>query len=313
MWLDGNENITESGGFISSWGDRSGNNIDLNQSVGEDRPTLITNASIPPTISFNGTSSFLRSSADVGILNSTPFMVYAVVKNKSTSTDGDYLFDSDDPDTTTPQLHRALVSLSRNGKAHQYAGSWVNSNIALSEDSFHLITASFNGATSFIGVDGVYGATANAGIQTLTDGITLGTNHNNTLYFLDGEIGEFIIINALDTLADRERMEGYLAHKWDLASALPSSHPYKTNAPQQYPITIRDLEDFRDNNPAGTQLDCQPGDIFRCIDNFLVEFLPTQPKLFANTERDDNDTFSGDFMEAHGWFNWYPDPTTQSI
>ena len=77
-------------------------------------------------------------------------------------------------------------------------------------------------------------------------------------------------------------------------------------------ITIRDLQDFRDNNPAGTQLDCQVGDIFRCIDNFLVEFLPSQNKLFSNVERTNNDTFSGAYMEAHGWFNWYPDSTTPS-
>ena len=77
-------------------------------------------------------------------------------------------------------------------------------------------------------------------------------------------------------------------------------------------ITIRDLQDFRDNNPAGTQLDCQVGDIFRCIDNFLVEFIPSQNKLFSNVERTNNDTFSGAYMEAHGWFNWYPDPASPS-
>jgi hypothetical protein len=31
--------------------------------------------------------------------------------------------------------------------------------------------------------------------------------------------------------ADRQRIEGYLAHKWGLVGSLPSGHPYKTAAP----------------------------------------------------------------------------------
>ena len=30
----------------------------------------------------------------------------------------------------------------------------------------------------------------------------------------------------------RETVEGYLAHKWNIASLLPSNHPYKSAAPQ---------------------------------------------------------------------------------
>jgi len=49
--------------------------------------------------------------------------------------------------------------------------------------------------------------------------------------FFDGDIAEMILYgNALDNI-NRQKIEGYLAHKWNLASELPSDHPYKNSAP----------------------------------------------------------------------------------
>ena len=47
----------------------------------------------------------------------------------------------------------------------------------------------------------------------------------------DGDIAEIVVCDAEATTNDRQRLEGYLAHKWGLAANLPSSHPYKSNAP----------------------------------------------------------------------------------
>ena len=44
-------------------------------------------------------------------------------------------------------------------------------------------------------------------------------------------IGEFIIFNDVISDADRNKIEGYLAHKWNLTSTLPSGHAYKSSAP----------------------------------------------------------------------------------
>jgi VCBS repeat-containing protein len=51
-------------------------------------------------------------------------------------------------------------------------------------------------------------------------------------------LGEYIIVNGAVSDADREKIEGYLAHKWDALlgittykDALPSGHPYKTSPP----------------------------------------------------------------------------------
>jgi hypothetical protein len=46
----------------------------------------------------------------------------------------------------------------------------------------------------------------------------------------DGLIGEIIIINSVENTV-RQKVEGYLAHKWGIESELPSDHPYKNSAP----------------------------------------------------------------------------------
>jgi len=58
----------------------------------------------------------------------------------------------------------------------------------------------------------------------------IGTLLSNTNTSLDGKIGEFIVINSTST-ADRQKAEGYLAHKWGVASKLPADHPWKSYPP----------------------------------------------------------------------------------
>ena len=45
------------------------------------------------------------------------------------------------------------------------------------------------------------------------------------------KISEFIIFKDKLSSTDEQKLEGYLAHKWDLDGDLPSSHSHKTSAP----------------------------------------------------------------------------------
>ena len=47
---------------------------------------------------------------------------------------------------------------------------------------------------------------------------------------LQGYYCEIIIINSVED-SDRQKVEGYLSHKWGLTGNLPSDHPYKNTAP----------------------------------------------------------------------------------
>ncbi|OGG62271.1 hypothetical protein A3C87_02575, partial [Candidatus Kaiserbacteria bacterium RIFCSPHIGHO2_02_FULL_49_34] len=46
-----------------------------------------------------------------------------------------------------------------------------------------------------------------------------------------GDIAELIAYDAVLTDTERQKIEGYLAHKYGLQSTLPAGHPYKTVAP----------------------------------------------------------------------------------
>ena len=48
---------------------------------------------------------------------------------------------------------------------------------------------------------------------------------------LKGEIAEAVAYNRVLPGLAREKIEGYLAHKWGLTGELPTDHPYKNDAP----------------------------------------------------------------------------------
>jgi hypothetical protein len=48
----------------------------------------------------------------------------------------------------------------------------------------------------------------------------------------EGEIGELLGFASLLSTSNRNKLEGYLAHKWGLTGNLPADHPYKLNPPE---------------------------------------------------------------------------------
>jgi hypothetical protein len=65
-----------------------------------------------------------------------------------------------------------------------------------------------------------------------TDIKTLGAEHNApTDRYWVGECWELIEGNTALSTDDIERLEGYLAHRFDRLADLPGGHPYKTLPP----------------------------------------------------------------------------------
>lgn len=76
------------------------------------------------------------------------------------------------------------------------------------------------------------------------DGTESGTGQNNLALggvinyigransvYVTHMVGELIMLPAAHGLADRQKMEGYLAYKWGLQANLPAGHPYKNKPP----------------------------------------------------------------------------------
>ena len=99
--------------------------------------------------------------------------------------------------------------------------------------------AATNGNLLFL--SGTQIASSSTNINTTNganDAMQLGSNYANDNS--DVTIHELLIYSVSDTETTqsgddanfRETVEGYLAHKWNIATLLPSNHPYKSAAPQ---------------------------------------------------------------------------------
>jgi hypothetical protein len=66
------------------------------------------------------------------------------------------------------------------------------------------------------------------------------------------DYAETLIYGSVLTTIERQKIEGYLAHKWKLQSSLPANHPFKSTAPTTIPktITIQSLSAFFNNGPT---------------------------------------------------------------
>ena len=94
----------------------------------------------------------------------------------------------------------------------------------------------------------IFNGTTNL-LEVFLDGTTLGTtaytsppNQGNKLIifsnraknaFPDGFVAEMITTTSALPIMERQKIEGYLAHKWGLNGKLPSNHPYKLGHPSQ--------------------------------------------------------------------------------
>jgi hypothetical protein len=57
-------------------------------------------------------------------------------------------------------------------------------------------------------------------------------SNRGTNQFPEGQVAEVIILEDVSD-SNRQKFEGYLAHKWGLVAGLQTNHPYKTNPPTQ--------------------------------------------------------------------------------
>lgn len=78
----------------------------------------------------------------------------------------------------------------------------------------------FNGTDSFTTTSNTFGTTGAGYI-----------GRNTTGQNFDGYIAEVVAFSSFLTTDERQKVEGYLAHKWGLAANLAADHPYKAAPP----------------------------------------------------------------------------------
>jgi len=228
-WWDASDSstITTSGSEVTQWSDKSGNSLHLAPVSGETGPTTntITQNSLN-VLDFNG--DCLENNNFSHDISSAIYIAF-LVELDSLVTDQYFLWAG-----TTNSNDRCAIRKRATGAVEIFgkdpAGTNGNTFIqwgALDRGVFHILVAKIHGSNGAVYLNGSQTNTGNSGVDNLNT-FNLGHAEGETQNFT----GKFAEVTAFTDGNDREKIEGYLAHKWGLAANLPSSHTYKSSAPQ---------------------------------------------------------------------------------
>jgi hypothetical protein len=241
LWLDAADasTVTTVSGAVSQWNDKSGNARNAAQSISGSRPTYTSNAlNGLPVLTLDGTDDYMvvphNNALNVQIASSTVIVVYKksagsrlMQKRIGTGTDSYAWFYSD----------VSLLSV---------AGGFTTS-YATNQNSWLIESSTWNGSTIKHWRNGSKLTPTNVTNGTIvnneidpsltpaanTDDLWIGRrDYGFSSGIITGQIAAIILCSTALSDVNRQKAEGYLAHKWGLGANLPSDHPYKTVGPK---------------------------------------------------------------------------------
>jgi hypothetical protein len=229
-WYDASLETGSNGSSITSSADQSGT-VNLTTTAGV---TLLTNWSNSlPAYDFDPTIGNTLSASSVTTLSgAADAWVFSVhdVQNSSTNP---FLWHYSGTGAADPLFSMNFRSTGTIWFRVQ-ASALANTGAGSSASGKSIVGMRTSGSTLHAYQDGTEltlpNATITSGFPSQTAAL-MAIGNDNFGDKIDGAVGEVIVGDGSLSDADRERIEGYLAHKWGLAANLPSSHPYKSSAP----------------------------------------------------------------------------------
>jgi hypothetical protein len=230
LWLDGADqsSMTLSGSNVTQWNDKSGNGYNATAAPSRTAGTYSTSFR---AVNFPTSTTGYITNYTAAPTNETMFVVF---NNPTASYNNNILIGG-------VQGARSLGA-GYSGSGGQTVGVVGNLNtqvawLARTDAGTYtlgttaLVTSQFTTSTNTISLNG--GTTASGGAPGFTAGrVTyLGVDASSASYYYVGYGMEILFYNSVLSTNDRQKVEGYLAHKWAITSSLPAGHPYKTAAP----------------------------------------------------------------------------------
>ena len=195
-WYQFNTGITVTGAGVSVWTDQSGNSNHLLQATDTNRPAKQSDGSIL----FDGVDNYLKT---VAFTLNQPTTVYFLGK-QVTWTTSDKLIDGDS---------YQVAAINQTGSSpglRIIAGLEAAANDNLALDTYGVISAVFDGASSLLQIDNTTPTTGDAGTSN-AGGITLGAAGNN-LQFAHTQIKEVVIYSVAHDASTRRQVIDYLSN-----------------------------------------------------------------------------------------------------
>lgn len=226
LWLDampdadGNfRGHKDASGYVDEWYDRSGNGNHIYQSTGN-----LQSIYNPNKVIFDGIDDCMDASGYSPYGNMT---VYFVVANKRASipaNSGDVLLTIDSGENQSTGFRIMTSNTWETGSSRRISCNAYGSPVSIYANGYST-------AQTFAQNEAFIGAVL---MNPTSTGLNLRINKScapNEWFPGNHDVYEIAIVNRQDNATDRQKMEGYFAHKWGLTSKLPSDHPYKTNPP----------------------------------------------------------------------------------
>lgn len=231
--------ITAAAGVVSGWNDLSGNANHLTQPVGAEQP-LTGSAGINSlnAISFDGTNDTINRVAGVAVLPSNDSATLLAVRRHKGGTSGGIAgFMRTASSNDVYKFGRDAGAFVAGGNGTSSAAS-TQATVADADNTNPILwSATFAQVTTRreIFKNGTSVATNTSAItaQAAPDKMYVGAMFNaarGALVYANMDLGELIVLVG-NGATNRQRVEGYLAHKWGLVAVLDVGHPYKSAPP----------------------------------------------------------------------------------
>jgi hypothetical protein len=238
FWVKADEGVTYDAGdnTVTVWNDQSGSANNLNVAAPTNEPLFVASATNNMAgISFDGTNHYMSAPDAASLdLNSTGATVFVVMSADTIGATMENILDKgasysigleDDGSTNINAVGAEL-----------FGGNAYSTNLVVTTSTFQII--SFVSNTSAVADTTKYGFWVDG---TNQGNIAVGLGSDNTdvlsiggvsgVSFFDGTVCEIILCGEEMSLADRQKVEGYLAHRWATWPRLPTTHPYYRVAP----------------------------------------------------------------------------------
>jgi antitoxin component YwqK of YwqJK toxin-antitoxin module len=254
MWLDSTDTstITLAGSRVTSWVDKSVNKFVFNQTTNDNRPTYTANSrNTLATITFDRTfSQYLLgpSNFSIGTSSYSLFVVCNITVSNTTicgifnkalfgSLKGRIIMVQDSSGLLLKYTHDSDAGLASSSATYT-VGNYRILELIVNQTS-NIDYAYQNGTfLKSVSITDSYNYENNACVMLIgayNNGQGTGVQAG---YFLSGNIAEIVAFKGVDlTDTNRQRVEGYLAWKWGIATLLPTDHPYRYMSPSVAAIT----------------------------------------------------------------------------
>lgn len=229
FWLDAYDLATltiDQNNRISTWRDKSGRSNNVVQTNISNRPTL--QRSTRPTIEFSGAGQFIPIPNGFSLVSGNNFTVFVVERRKSSKNNNFFLGGTTGGRNQNLVLGYVIPTLLRYAFFANDVDATV-SNFANASEPTRLSVFEKTPTGRTIYINGTQSARdSNREVLTGWTGAAIGRFGSD---FYQGSLCEILIFNPGLSLDRRQKVEGYLSHKWGIAGNLPPSHPFKTASP----------------------------------------------------------------------------------